>query len=273
MAEVKFTEKELGFINECTIDKRGHITQMPANPFPSLYRKGVIKKAKDGHIVAKEFRDMFYLDSQVIDIDLTKPEGEEVEAEADKVKPEDVGDIIPDKEIPGEYWEFRKFAASGLKDKRTKGTDELQFIAKAEEVYSMAREARAANGSEGMREERTVVGRRKKWRRPLAEVVADYFGVDYRYHHKSHEIIFYGDLYMCGACELVFEYLFKIGNRRAQRAYDDALAAGEPTIGRYNDKAEEFLEACRERLKPFLKDIVVDGKVVGELTDEYLDEA
>ena len=42
MAEVKFTEKELGFINECTIDKQGNLTSMPANPFPSLYRKGIM---------------------------------------------------------------------------------------------------------------------------------------------------------------------------------------------------------------------------------------
>ena len=26
MAEVKFTEKELGFIDECTIDKQGNLT-------------------------------------------------------------------------------------------------------------------------------------------------------------------------------------------------------------------------------------------------------
>ena len=46
MAEITFTERELGFINECAIDKKGVLVEMPANPFPSLYRKGVIAKTQ-----------------------------------------------------------------------------------------------------------------------------------------------------------------------------------------------------------------------------------
>ena len=75
MAEVTFTEKELGFINECAIDKKGVLVEMPANPFPSLYRKGVIAKKGDDLTVTKDFREMFCLDGQVVQIDLTEAEG------------------------------------------------------------------------------------------------------------------------------------------------------------------------------------------------------
>lgn len=299
MAEVKFTEKELGFINECTIDKKGAIVEMPANPFPSLYRKGIIKKGKDGSLVVpKEFRDMFYLDSQVIKVDLTQepepepePESEPVpcpepkkqqakprkKAEKEPAKPivkfkyGETGDVLLPDGVPEEYAEFRQLAAAGLNDRRTKGIDEFVLIEKVAEVKEIAREARAENGSEGEREERTLVGSRKRWRYDLADAVAAYFGV--KWAKEGREIAFTGDLYMAGAAELAFEYLYIIGNRRAQRFYDDCLADGKPTVGIYNEKAEEFMEAVIERLRPEPMEVEVDGEVAGEYTDEYLDEA
>lgn len=297
MAEVKFTEKELGFINECTVDKKGAIVEMPANPLPSLYRKGVIEKGKDGSLVVpKEFRDMFYLDSQVIKVDLTKePEPEQVsaptpcpepkkqqakprkKAEKEPAKPivkfkyGETGDVLLPDGVPEEYAAFRQLAAAGLNDRRTKGIDELVLIEKVAEVKEIAREARAENGSEGDREERTDKGSRKRWRYDLAEAVAAYFGV--KCTRDGREIVFRGDLYMAGAAELAFEYLYIIGNRRAQRFYDELLAAGEPTVGAYNEKSEEFMVAVRERLPLEPMEVEVDGEVAGEYTDEYLDEA
>lgn len=295
MAEVKFTEKELGFIDECTIDKKGAIVEMPANPLPSLYRKGVIEKRKDGSLVVpKEFREMFYLDSQVVKVDLTQkpePESEPVpcpepkkqrakprkKAENEPAKPivrfkyGETGDVLLPDGVPEEYAAFRQLAAAGLNDRRTKGIDELVLIEKVAEVKEIAREARAENGSEGDREERTDKGSRKRWRYDLAEAVAAYFGV--KCTRDGREIVFRGDLYMAGAAELAFEYLYIIGNRRAQRFYDELLAAGEPTIGAYNEKAEEFMEAVRERLPLEPMEVEVDGEVAGEYTDEYLDEA
>lgn len=297
MAEVKFTEKELGFINECTIDKKGSIVEMPANPFPSLYRKGVIEKGKDGSLVVpKEFREMFYLDSQVIKVDLTKePEPEQVSAPTPCPEPKkqpakprekaekkpakpivkfkygETGDVLLPDGVPEEYAAFRQLAAAGLNDRRTKGIDEFVLIEKVAEVKEIAREARAENGSEGDREERTDKGSRKRWRYDLAEAVAGYFGV--KWARDGREIVFCGDLYMAGAAELAFEYLYIIGNRRAQRFCDELLAAGEPTIGAYNEKAEEFMVAVRERLPLEPMEVEVDGEVAGEYTDEYLDEA
>lgn len=299
MAEVKFTEKELGFINECTIDRKGAIVEMPANPLPSLYRKGVIEKGKDGSLVVpKEFREMFYLDSQVVKVDLTQepvpepePESEPVpcpepkkqrakprkKAEKEPAKPVvrfkygETGDVLLPDGVPEKYAAFRQLAAAGLNDHRTKGIDELVLIEKVAEVKEIAREARAENGSEGDREERTDKGSRKRWRYDLAEAVAAYFGV--KCTRDGREIVFRGDLYMAGAAELAFEYLYIIGNRRAQRFYDELLAAGEPTIGAYNEKAEEFMVAVRERLPPEPMEVEVDGEVAGEYTDEYLDEA
>lgn len=295
MAGVKFTERELGFIDECTIDKKGAIVEMPANPFPSLYRKGVIEKGKDGSLVVpKEFRDMFYLDSQVVKVDLTKEPEQESEpvpcpepkkrrakprkkAEKEPAKPivkfkyGETGDVLMPGGVPEEYAAFRQLAAAGLNDRRTKGIDELVLIEKVAEVKEIAREARAENGSEGEREERTLVGSRKRWRYGLAGAVAAYFGV--KWAKEGREIAFKGDLYMAGAAELAFEYLYIIGNRRAQRFCDDCLADGKPTVGVYNGKAEEFMRAVIERLQPEPIGVEVDGEVAGEYTDEYLDEA
>lgn len=295
MAEVKFTEKELGFIDECTIDKKGAIVEMPANPLPSLYRKGVIEKRKDGSLVVpKEFREMFYLDSQVVKVDLTQkpePESEPVpcpepkkqrakprkKAENEPAKPivrfkyGETGDVLLPDGVPEEYAAFRQLAAAGLNDRRTKGIDELVLIEKVAEVKEIAREARAENGSEGDREERTDKGSRKRWRYDLAEAVAAYFGV--KCTRDGREIAFKGDLYMAGAAELAFEYLYIIGNRRAQRFCDDRLEDGKPTVGVYNEKAEEFMRAVIERLQPEPMEVEVDGEVAGEYTDEYLDEA
>ena len=296
MAEVKFTERELGFINECTIDKKGAIVEMPANPLPSLYRKGVIEKGKDGSLVVpKEFRNMFYLDSQVIKVDLTQePEPEQgsepvpcpepkkqrakprKKAEKAKAKPivkfkyGETGDVLLPDGVPEEYAAFRQIAAAGLNDRRTKGIDEFVLIEKVAEVKEIAREARAENGSEGEREERTDKGSRKRWRYELADAVATYFGVEFA--RDGREIVFRGDLYMAGAAELAFEYLYIIGNRRAQRFCEDLLADGEPAVGVYNEKAEEFMEAVIERLHPEPMEVEVDGEVAGEYTDEYLDE-
>lgn len=213
MVEVTFTEKELGFINECAIDKKGVLVEMPANPFPSLYRKGVITKKGDDLTVTKDFRDMFCLADQVVHIDLTKADGGPEDG-TKKFKYGETGDVIIE-DAPADYAGFRQAIAANLRDRRTKGIDEFQLIDKAVQVYDAAREARAANGDEGTRSEHTTIGSRWHWRYALADAVAAFFGVAMDVDKR--EIVFTGDLYMAGAAELAFEYLFKIGNRRAQR--------------------------------------------------------
>ena len=261
MAEVTFTEKELGFINECAIDKKGVLVEMPAKPFPSLYRKGVIAKKGDAFVAAKEFRGMFCLDSQVVHVDLTKAEGEP-EDDGKKFKYGETGDVIIE-DAPMDYAGFRQAIAANLRDRRTKGVDEFQLIDKVAQVYEAAREARAANGDEGGRSEHSIVGSRKRWRYDLADAVGAFFAVDVAVDKR--EIVFTGDLYMAGAAELAFEYLFKIGNRRAQRCYDERLFAGEPTVGVYAEKAAEFMAEVEKRLRPEGAEVEVDGEVVGEV--------
>ena len=261
MAEVTFTEKELGFINECTIDKKGVLVEMPANPFPSLYRKGVITKKGDDLTVTKDFRDMFCPDCQVVHIDLTKVEGDPEDGDK-KFKYGETGDVIIE-DAPVDYAGFRQAITANLRDRRTKGIDEFQLIDKVVQVYDAAREARATNGDEGTRSEHTTVGSRKRWRYDLADTVSAYFGVGMEVDKR--EIVFTGDLYMAGAAELTFEYLFKIGNRRAQRCYDERLFAGEPTVGVYAEKAAEFMAEVEKRLQHEGVYIEVDGEVVGEV--------
>lgn len=262
MAEVTFTEKELGFINECAIDKKGVLVEMPTNPFPSLYRKGVIAKKGDDLTVTKDFRDMFCLDGQVVHIDLAVKADGEPEDGGKKFKYGETGDVIIE-DAPVDYAGFRQAIAANLLDRRTKGIDEFQLIDKAVQVYDAAREARAANGDEGTRSEHTTVGSRKHWRYDLADAVSAFFGVDMDVDKR--EIVFTGDLYMAGAAELAFEYLFKIGNRRAQRCCDELLFAGEPTVGVYAEKAAEFMAEVEKRLQHEGADIEVDGEVVGEI--------
>lgn len=271
MADVTFTEKELGFIDGCAIDKKGVLVEMPANPFPSLYRKGVIAKKGDDLTVTKDFRDMFCLDGQAVHIDLTKAEGEPGD-DSKKFKYGETGDVIIE-DAPADYAGFRQAIAANLRDRRTKGIDEFQLIDKAVQVYDAAREARAANGDEGRRSEHTTAGRRKHWRYGLADTVSAYFGVGMEVYRR--EIVFTGDLYMAGAAELVFEYLFKIGNRRAQRCYDERLFAGEPTVGVYNEKAAEFMAEVEKRLRHEGANIEVDGEVVGEIVVDldHIEEA
>lgn len=261
MTDVTFTEKELGFINECAIDKKGVLVEMPANPFPSLYRKGVIAKKGDALTVTKDFRDMFYLDSQLVRVDLTKAEGEP-EDDGKKFKYGETGDVIIE-DAPVDYAGFRQAVAANLRDRSTKGIDEFQLIDKALQVYDAARKARAANGDEGTRSEHTTVGSRKHWRYALADAVSAFFGVEVEVDKR--EIVFTGDLYMAGAAELVFEYLFKIGNRRAQRCYDEHLFAGESTVGVYAEKAAEFMDEVKKRLQHEGADVKIDGEVVGEV--------
>ena len=245
MAEVTFTEKELGFIDECAIDRKGVLVEMPADPFPSLYRKGVIAKRGGGPTVTKGFREMFRLAGQAVHIDLTKAEGGP-EGNDRKFKYGETGDVAIG-DAPVDYAGFRQAVAANLDDRRTKGIDEFQLIDKAVQVYDAAREARAANGDEGTRSEHTVVGNRRHWRYALADAVAAFFGVGMDVDRR--EIVFTGDLYMAGAAELAFEYLFKIGNRRAQRCCDERLSAGESAAGVYAEKAAEFMDAVGRRLR------------------------
>ena len=261
MAEMTFTEKELGFIDGCAIDKKGVLVEMPADPLPSLYRKGVISKRGDGLTVAKGFREMFCLDGRVVHVDLTKAEGEP-EGDGRRFRYGETGDVIIG-EAPMDYAGFRQAIAANLRDRRTKGIDEFQLIDKAVQVYDAAREARAANGDEGTRSEHTTVGSRRHWRYGLARTVSAYFGVGMEVDGR--EIVFTGDLYMAGAAELAFEYLFKIGNRRAQRCCDERLFAGEPTAGVYAERAAEFMAEVGRRLWHEGADIEVDGEVVGEV--------
>lgn len=261
MAEVTFTEKELGFIDGCSIDKKGVLVEMPADPFPSLYRKGVIAKRGDDLVVARGFRGMFCLDGRVVHIDLTRAEGEPGDS-GRRFRYGETGDVIIEG-APADYAGFRQAVAANLRDRRTKGIDEFQLIDKAVQVYDAAREARAANGDEGTRSEHTTIGSRWHWRYALAETVAAFFGV--RMEVDMREIVFTGDLYMAGAAELAFEYLFRIGNRRAQRRCEELMLSGESTVGVYAEMAAEFMAEVERRLRHEGADIEVDGEVVGEV--------
>lgn len=261
MVEVTFTEKELGFINECAIDKKGVLVEMPANPLPSLYRKGVIAKKGDDITVTKDFRNMFCLDSKVVHVDLTKADGGPEDG-TKKFKYGETGDVIIE-DAPADYAGFRQAIAANLRDRRTKGIDEFQLIDKAVQVYDAAREARAANGDEGTRSEHTTIGSRWHWRYALADAVAAFFGVSMEVDKR--EIVFTGDLYMAGAAELTFEYLFKIGNRRALRYCDELLFSGKSTVGVYAEKAAEFMAEVEKRLRHEGAEVEVDGEVVGEV--------
>lgn len=261
MAGVTFTEKELGFIDGCAIDRKGVLVEMPADPFPSLYRKGVIARKGDDLTVTKGFREMFCLDGRAVHVDPTRAEGEPGDGDR-RFKYGETGDVIIG-DAPVDYAGFRQAVAANLRDRRTKGMDEFQLIDKAVQVYDAAREARAANGDEGTRSEHTAAGSRKHWRYDLADTVAAYFGVGMEVDRR--EIVFTGDLYMAGAAELAFEYLFKIGNRRAERCYDERLFAGEPTAGVYAGKAAEFMAEVKRRLRHEGAEVEVDGEVVGEV--------
>lgn len=250
MAGVTFTERELGFIDGCAIDGKGVLVEMPASPFPSLYRKGVIAKRGGALTVAKGFRGMFRPAGQAGGG--PGGGGESKYGEAGGVA---VGGA------PAGYARFRQAVAADLRDRRTKGTDEFRLIDKAVRVYGAAREARAADGGGGTRSERTAAGSRKRWRYGLADTVAAYFGVGMGV--DGHEVVFTGDPYMAGAAELVFEYLFKIGNRRAQRCYDERLSAGGPTVGVYAGEAAEFMAEVGRRLRHGGAGAGAGGEAVG----------
>lgn len=282
MAEVKFTEKELGFINECAIDKKGNLTSMPANPFPSLYRKGVIERRKDRFVVTKEFRDMFHLEDQAID--LTVPEakpGAGVETGASPKRdtaPVDAGGFAWPDELPADLAEFRIYLGNILKIGNTKGAeDEFMFIDCIEDVLEFTREVVAKNGEEASSECGTAIGKRKSWRTRLGDMCARYFGVGHQVIDR--DTYFDGEGYMASACEFSYKYLFTLGNRIAQRHYDDLLEAGCETRGSYNKKADEFLEEVAKRFQKWTEDwqlahAVIDpetGHVVGEVTEEYDD--
>lgn len=278
MAEVKFTEKELGFINGCTIDKQGNLTSMPANPFPSLYRKGVIEKHKDRFVVTKEFRDMFYLEGQMVD--LTIPEAKpEADADTEHVTvPVKIGGFVWPDELPADLVEFRIYLGNILKVGSTKGVDdEFTFIDCIEDVLEFTRKVVAKNGEEASTECGTAIGKRKAWRTCLGELCAQYFGVGYQVVDR--DTYFDGEGYMASACEFSYKYLFTLGNRIAQRHYDDLLAAGGETRGFYNQKAYEFLEEVKKRFQKWTEEwadahTITDpetGEAIGEISEEYDD--
>lgn len=280
MAEVKFTEKELGFINECTIDKQGNLTSMPANPFPSLYRKGVIEKRKDRFVVTKEFRDMFYLEGQVIDLTVpeAKPEAETGASPEHTTVPVNAGGFVWPDELPADLVEFRIYLGNILKVGSTKGADdEFVFIDCIEDVLEFTRKTVAKNGEEASTECGTAIGKRKSWRTLLGKLCAQYFGVTHRVVDR--DTYFDGEGYMASACEFSYKYLFTLGNRIAQRYYDDLLEAGNETRGFYNQKAYEFLEEVEKRFQKWSDEwaeahTITDPETceaIGEISEEYDD--
>lgn len=224
MAEVTFTEKELGFINECTIDKKGVLVEMPANPFPSLYRKGVIAKKGDALTVTKDFRGMFCLEGQVVHIDLTKAE-DEPENGGKKFKYGETGDVIIE-DAPVDYADFRQAIAANLRDRRTKGIDEFQLIDKAVQVYDAAREARAATATRApvrsIRQSAAASTGVTIWLIPCRHISASAW--------KSTSVRSYSPA-TCTWRVRLNSSSSTVQDRqppRAQRCYDERLFAGEP---------------------------------------------
>lgn len=221
---------------------------------------------------------MFYLESQVVD--LTVPEAKpEAEAKAG-ADPEHVkaGWFAWPDELPADLAEFRVYLGNILTFGSTKCVDdEFTFIDCIEDVLEFTRKVVAKNGEEASSECGTAIGKRKSWRIPLGELCAQYFGVGHQVIDR--DTYFDGEGYMASACEFSYKYLFKLGNRIAQRHYDDLLAAGGETRGSYNKKADEFLEEVTKRFQKWSDEwaeahTVVDpetGEAIGEISEEYDD--
>ena len=275
MAEVNFTEKERQYVRECEIDKKGVLVTMPASPFPSFYRKGVISKRKDQFVVSHEFRGMFYLAGQ-------KP-AEPVELEADRPPAVDAAQDAtatygklpklewPDK-TPEDIAEFRAYLNQNLTLKATKCDDELRFIDPVKDAREFAWKLQG-DGVDA--EEASGIGKRKAWRGRLSRLCAGYFGCEARLEDR--DVYFKGDEHFAAACKYAYVYLFKLGNRIAQRTYDDALAAEKPTRGVYNKVADDFLCEVEKRFDAWavewdeahiIKDPVT-GEAVGEISNEF----
>lgn len=276
MAEVKFTEKELGFINDCVMGEHGVLKEMPARPFPSLYRKGVIEKKGDEFFVGKQFRDMFYTEEQVVDI---TPDGVVLESDL-KPKPEagpkakSIVEVYnPDVTKANEpfegYMDLMRDLCDGLDEKRSKDIDECDLIEKVPAIHFKAKRAREAEGDACELEQVSMATKRPLWIRDLAPVVAAYFGVEAKRGegYAKKRAVFVGEGHMAAAARIAFDYLYKIGNRRAQRHYDSLLFGGskDKTHGVYEADARGYIDAAIEIFGHRATDVLDEsGEVVGE---------
>lgn len=274
MADINLTEKELGFINDCVMGKRGVLKETPGAPFPSLYRKGIIEKKDGGLVVAKQFRDLFYTEEQIVEI---TPEAVVLESDTEPKPVQHHKKPIIAVFNPGltkanepfeGYMDLMKDLCDGLDEKVTKGTDEFALIEKVKGIHFKAKRALEAEGEAPVIDQVSTDVKRPMWIKKLAPVVAAYFGVETARGTEEDRkcAVFTGEGHMCAAARAAFDYMYKIGNRRAQRRYDQLLFAETKgdTKGAYDSSANEYVAKAYEVFGLHKTDVVdEDGNVIG----------
>ena len=217
---MNLTEKELEYINSCTIDTRGRLVMRPARPMPSLYSKGVISKAEgeDAPVVSKEFRPYFVCQADLVDgMEACTEEVEDLDAEL-------------------------KDLAKQLKRKSV-GKDELNACF---EIFRamMAKTAIAKQGEERA-QTASNLGSRRAWHKDLAAFVGKVFDCEVEFDGGL--TMFEGQAHEALGAKHAYELAWKAGNRIAQREYDDYLAKHGQAVGIYAECAaaviDEFYKA------------------------------
>lgn len=234
MADVKLTANELVYINNCEIDKKGRLVGMPPKAMPSLYKKGVFIKGDEGTHVARQFRDMFYIAGTVEQKAEQEPEPES--------EPEPIADQEPEPEPePEQAEDLEMIEVEPITYARnTKGDDEVKAaIATALREFD-AWKSKPASGKRVACEPK--VNGRRRWHYQLAAIICNVFGVGTMYGLKPGiRVIFTGDEAAVRSASSLYVFLFKIGNRNAQRTYDEALAKTGSAVGVYASAAADFI--------------------------------
>ena len=95
------------------------------------------------------------------------------------------------------------------------------------------------------------LGQHKTWRLRLARVVADNFRCKYfeRVYPKQRNTVFFGYKMDAEAARHTFEYLYKVGNRLANRRAREIREVYGYADGVYNTFASGFIKGVREELE------------------------
>lgn len=255
MADVNFTETELDYIGKCVMGRYGVLVETPSRPFPSLYRKGILR-SKDGCVIVGErFRSMFRLNDTAMTPELEAKSAYEKKRNASQ-REEHAKPLVTAKAyasdnytapdgMPDDYQDFVEALCAATTTQCTRCLDELSLVSMAGDVKAVLDGWDVTDERSGVRQYSNACHRRM-WRFNLARMVAGYFGVDAGKGCRA--VIFTGEAHRATAARVAYECLLKVGNRRAQRAYDAALVAEESTIGVYKAAADEFLAAAEEFL-------------------------
>lgn len=255
MADVNITETELDYIGKCAMGNYGVLVEKPSAPFPSLYRKGILRSKGGCVIVGEKFRDMFRLDDTVttpaLEVKSAYEEKRNVSRREERAKPLVTAKAYtPDhyaapEGMPDDYQDFVNALCAATTTPCTRCLDELSLVSMAGDVKAVLDRWDVTDEHHDVRQHSGAC-RRRAWRFRLAGMVADYFGVDAG--RDGSAAIFTGEAHSATAARVAYECLLKVGNRRAQRAYDAVLVAGKPTVGVYEAAANEFIAAAEKFL-------------------------